>query len=73
MHPRARYGRGFRTRFITVPQETNVNASKENIVGAALASGLYPKILTLDKSGGMTTISNQQPVAIVSYDLRVPS
>lgn len=62
---RARYSRGSRTRFVTVPAEVNINAASEQVVGAALAWGLYPKILALDPSGSIRTISNQQPVSIV--------
>jgi len=36
------------------------------MLGAALAAGLYPKLITFDSSGGMKTIINQQRVAIVS-------
>ncbi|BEJ01119.1 hypothetical protein CcaverHIS631_0509760 [Cutaneotrichosporon cavernicola] len=61
---RARYSRGFKTRFVTVPPQLNENAANERILSAALASGLYPKILTLDAAGGLRTISNQQPVSI---------
>lgn len=69
---RARYSRCFRTRFVSVPSEVNVNAEKTHILEAALASGLYPKILTLD-NGGLRTISNQQPVSIVRISCRTPS
>ena len=61
----ARFSRGVRTRFVTVPPELNVNADNAHILGGALASGFYPKILSLD-AGGLKTIINQQPVAIVS-------
>lgn len=62
---RGRFSRGVRTKFVPVPSELNVNGEDLKVVGAALVSGLYPKLLTLDASGGMKTITNQQPVAIV--------
>lgn len=62
----ARYSRGFKTRFVSVPDHLNENANNERILGAALASGLYPKILSIDAAGGLRTVSNQQPVSIVS-------
>jgi ATP-dependent RNA helicase DHX29 len=61
---RARYSRGFKTRFVNVPAHLNENAANERILAASLASGLYPKILTIDPAGGLRTISNQQPVSI---------
>lgn len=54
-----------RTKFVPVPPELNINGEDLKVVGAALVSGLYPKLLALDASGGMKTITNQQPVAIV--------
>ncbi|KIR55599.1 DEAH box polypeptide 36 [Cryptococcus gattii Ru294] len=59
-----RFSRGVRTKFVPVPPELNVNGEDLKVVGAALVSGLYPKLLALDASGGMRTITNQQPVAI---------
>ncbi len=45
----------------------NVNADNLPVLSAALAAGLYPKLLSLDVgSGGLKTITNQQPAAIVS-------
>ncbi|CAK9781148.1 P-loop containing nucleoside triphosphate hydrolase protein [Cutaneotrichosporon oleaginosum] len=61
---RARYSRGFKTRFVDVPPHLNKNSADERILGAALTSGLYPKILTIEASGSLRTISNQQPVSI---------
>ena len=62
----ARFSRNsFRTRFVAVPQALNVNANSLPIVSAALASGLYPKILSI-VSNELHTITNNQPVAIVS-------
>jgi ATP-dependent RNA helicase DHX29 len=62
----ARFSRGVRTRFVSVPSSLNVNADNAQILGGALASGLYPKILSLE-GGVVKTIINQQPVAIVSH------
>ncbi|EAL23696.1 hypothetical protein CNBA3430 [Cryptococcus deneoformans B-3501A] len=59
-----RFSRGVRTKFVPVPPELNINGEDLKVVGAALVSGLYPKLLALDASGGMKTITNQQPVAI---------
>lgn len=70
---RARYNRGFRTRFVTVPPEYNTNAKNTQILGAALAAGLYPKLLVIDPAGGMRTVTNQQAVAIVSNVLEANS
>lgn len=64
---RARYSRGFRTRFVPVPPELNVHAEDVQILGASLVAGLYPKVLAIDPSGGLKTIINQQPVSIVSF------
>nr|XP_018262834.1 DEAH box polypeptide 36 [Kwoniella dejecticola CBS 10117]OBR84992.1 DEAH box polypeptide 36 [Kwoniella dejecticola CBS 10117] len=62
----ARFSRGVRTKFVNVPPQFNVNGEDVNILGGALAAGLYPKLLSLDPSsgGGLKTIINQQPVAI---------
>lgn len=49
---------------MTAPSEFNVNADNAQILGGALASGLYPKVLNLE-GGAIKTIVNQQPVAIV--------
>lgn len=67
--PRARYSRGFKTRYVTVPADTNVNAENSEVISASLAAGLYPKVLSIDASGGMKTLINQQPVAIVCLSL----
>jgi ATP-dependent RNA helicase DHX29 len=66
----ARYSRGVRTKFVTIPTELNVNAENAQVLGAALAAGLYPKLINLDSAGGLKTIINQQPVAIVSLSSR---
>lgn len=54
---------------MTVPHEYNVNGENVNIINAALAAGLYPKLLNLN-ANGLQTITNQQPVAMVSSDFR---
>jgi hypothetical protein len=54
---------------VTVPHEYNVNGENVNIINAALAAGLYPKLLNLN-ANGLQTITNQQPVAMVSSDFR---
>lgn len=41
-----------------------MQAENAQVVGAALAAGMYPKLLSMDQ-GGFKTIINQQPVAIV--------
>ncbi|KAL7421927.1 hypothetical protein Q5752_003699 [Cryptotrichosporon argae] len=69
----ARYHRGFRTRFVTVPPELNVNGQNVQVISATLAAGLYPKLLVIE-GGGMRTIGNQQAVAVhpSSVNFRVP-
>lgn len=64
--PRARYSRGLNTNFARVPVELNVNANNTQVLEAALASGLYPKVLSMDATGGLRTLTNQQPVSFVS-------
>ncbi|RPD63094.1 P-loop containing nucleoside triphosphate hydrolase protein [Lentinus tigrinus ALCF2SS1-6] len=63
---RARYGRS-KTRFVNVPTDLDVNSGNAAIVHAALAAGLYPKILTIDPfkgdRGEMRTIGNNQPAS----------
>lgn len=49
-----------------IPSEANVHAENLHVLGAAVAAGLYPKILIFDSSGGLRTITNQQPVSTVS-------
>lgn len=65
---RARNGRGSRTRFVMVPAEYDVNAENPHILSAALATGLYPKLLNLNVNG-LQTITSQQPVSMVSLAL----
>lgn len=60
---RARYGRG-RTRFVPVPPELEVNTGNAFMLNAALAAGLYPKLLSIDSTtGDMKTVSNNQVAA----------
>ncbi|KAI0068404.1 P-loop containing nucleoside triphosphate hydrolase protein [Artomyces pyxidatus] len=60
---RARYSRN-RTKFIAVPAELDSYSTNTTLLGAALAAGLYPKILSVNQSSGqLTTITNNQIVA----------
>ncbi|KAL1952101.1 hypothetical protein VTO73DRAFT_1250 [Trametes versicolor] len=60
---RARYGRN-KTRFVVVPSDLDVNSGNAAMVNAALAAGLYPKILTVDPlKNEMRTIGNNQPAS----------
>ncbi|WVQ72381.1 hypothetical protein IAR50_001933 [Cryptococcus sp. DSM 104548] len=70
----SRFSKGVRTRFVPVPAEVNGNGEDFKILGAALVSGLYPKLLALDSAGGLKTITNQQPVVIhpSSVNFKVP-
>lgn len=61
----SRYGR-HRTRFVTIPPEYDVNSSNTTLLHAALVAGLYPKILSIDRTtsinqstGVLRTSSNQ--------------
>ncbi|KAJ3517374.1 hypothetical protein NLJ89_g555 [Agrocybe chaxingu] len=55
-----RYSRG-RTKFVNVPAELDINSKNLVIVHAALAAGLYPKVLSIDgKYGELRTITNNQ-------------
>lgn len=57
---KTRYSKN-RNRFITVPAELNVNSSNNFLTHAALAAGLYPKILAVDfLAGQLRTITNNQ-------------
>ncbi|GJE85993.1 HrpA-like RNA helicase [Phanerochaete sordida] len=63
---RARYSSRGRTRFITPPADLDRNSGSFPIVSAALAAGLYPKILSVEGKPGaerLTTITNNQAVA----------
>jgi hypothetical protein len=45
----------------------NVNADDGAMVNAALAAGLYPKLLVIDLSnGGLKTLTNNQAISVVS-------
>ncbi|KIL70700.1 hypothetical protein M378DRAFT_194963 [Amanita muscaria Koide BX008] len=58
----ARYGR-YRTRFVNVPSEYDVNSSNVALLNAALVAGLYPKILSVDTAvGQLRTVTNSQVV-----------
>lgn len=58
-----RYSRN-RNRFVTVPPELDCNSSNHALLNAALAAGLYPKILVVDPiNGQMRTILNNQQVS----------
>ncbi|KAF9452647.1 P-loop containing nucleoside triphosphate hydrolase protein [Macrolepiota fuliginosa MF-IS2] len=57
---RARWSRG-RSKLVAVPAELDVNSSNPVIINAALAAGLYPKILAFDPSKPeLRTITNNQ-------------
>jgi len=55
---------------VSVPAEYDVNSENITILNAALAAGMYPKILTLNASG-LQTITNQQPVSMVRMSFTV--
>ncbi|KZT74762.1 P-loop containing nucleoside triphosphate hydrolase protein [Daedalea quercina L-15889] len=60
---RARYSRN-RTRFVTVPPEHDAYSGNAYLLNAALAAGLYPKILSIDPSNGaLKTVANNASVA----------
>ncbi len=60
MSSSARYGRN-RTRLVTLPSELDMNSTNPLLVHAALAAGLYPKILSIDpKNAQLRTIANNQ-------------
>jgi ATP-dependent RNA helicase DHX29 len=60
-HRSARYSRSNRVRLVDVPDHLNSNANSVHLLNAALAAGLYPKILSIDSiTGTMRTISNNQ-------------
>ncbi|KAF8922394.1 P-loop containing nucleoside triphosphate hydrolase protein [Mucidula mucida] len=56
---RARYGRS-QTRFVLVPPDLDVNSNNIALINAALAAGLYPKILKVSPNNEMRTLSNLQ-------------
>lgn len=60
---RARYGRN-RTRFVFPPRDLDRNALDFSLLSAAMAAGLYPRIIAVDAaSGQLRTIMNNQAVA----------
>lgn len=62
---RARYSNRGRTRFVALPPELDRNSGNYAIIGAALAAGLYPKILSIEGKPGAertTTVTNNQAV-----------
>ncbi|ORX35792.1 P-loop containing nucleoside triphosphate hydrolase protein [Kockovaella imperatae] len=60
----ARFGRGYRTQFVTVPEQLNENAGHKAIISSVLAAGLYPRILTRDGKASFKSINNQQIIFI---------
>ncbi|KAI5124610.1 hypothetical protein M0805_004220 [Coniferiporia weirii] len=66
---RARYSRGYRTRFVPIPAEYDRNSTGSMaLVNAALCAGLYPKLLTpQDSASGqqaqIRTLGNNQLVS----------
>ena len=60
----ARFNSRQRVRFISVPPDLNINAqnSASWAINAALAAGLFPKLLIVEK-GKMQTLGNSQPVS----------
>ncbi|KAI0318481.1 P-loop containing nucleoside triphosphate hydrolase protein [Amylostereum chailletii] len=60
---RARYGRN-RSKLVLVPGELDINSTNSTLLNAALAAGLYPKILSINPvNGHLTTVTNGQLVA----------
>jgi ATP-dependent RNA helicase DHX29 len=45
------------------PPELDENSSNVAMINAALAAGLYPKILSVDSKGQMRTVSNEKPAS----------
>ena len=65
-----------RPRFAPVPAELNENSSSIAMIHAAIATGLYPKLLQIDgKSYQLKTIGNNQPASIhpssVNFKMRL--
>lgn len=67
VHDRARFGNRARVRFVTVPPEYDMNSANPALVNAALAAGLYPKLLSIatgkDGKDRLVTITNNQAVS----------
>lgn len=62
--PSARFTSRQRVRFVSVPPDLNTNVQNNAswAINAALAAGLFPKLLIVEK-GKMQTLGNSQPVA----------
>jgi ATP-dependent RNA helicase DHX29 len=60
----ARFTSRQRVRFVSLPPDLNTNAQNNEswAINAALAAGLFPKLLIVEK-GKMQTLGNSQPVA----------
>ncbi|KAI0348676.1 P-loop containing nucleoside triphosphate hydrolase protein [Trametopsis cervina] len=65
---RARFGNRGRARLVTVPPGYDQNSSNFPLINAALAAGLYPKVLSIvsgkDGKDKFVTITNNQAVAL---------
>ncbi|KAI0702499.1 P-loop containing nucleoside triphosphate hydrolase protein [Cytidiella melzeri] len=65
---RARFGSRTRVRFVTVPPEYDQDSSTFPLINAALAAGLYPKLLSVvagkDGEDKLVTITNNLAVAL---------
>lgn len=51
--------------FVPISSELNENAEDEYMINAALAAGLYPKILIAEGGNGLKTLGNNQAISIV--------
>lgn len=64
----ARFGSRGRIRFVSVPPQCDQNSSNVPLINAALAAGLYPKLLSIvpgkDGRDKLVTITNNQAVAL---------
>jgi len=59
---RTRFNR-HRTRFVLLPPELDIHSENTALINAALAAGLYPKILSIDTvHGHLSTVTNSQAV-----------
>ncbi|EJT99916.1 P-loop containing nucleoside triphosphate hydrolase protein [Dacryopinax primogenitus] len=62
---RARYHRSGKVRFVAVPTVCDENSNNFDIIHAALAAGLYPKLLSIDpNNGSLRTLGNGAPTSI---------
>ena len=59
----ARFSSRQRVRFVSIPPDLNTNAQNNSpwAINAALAAGLFPKLLIVEK-GKMQTLGSSQPV-----------